>query len=454
MLRTPHALGPLAPLALTLVLSSAGALARAGDPPAPPNQSPEAAPSAPADGPLLVIADKNIDFGEAIHGKTVLIPIAIENRGKQALELKQVKPSCGCTIATHPDRLAPGEKGTIQLSFDSSKRAAGYQSFRVAIYSNDATQRDLGAYCTLVNVRGEVRTLYRLSPHGAYFGEFIQGLEGSEQGKKTVSVVGVGEAHEGFGAKLVTPLPDYLDVEVTPLPESVGKKGHQISVRMLPHAPLGQIELALEFETGIPVQPRFQIQVTALVSSRITGPQGVQFGDVPRAEGGERLLPLERRDGVDGIPIAQVDYDRTRLELSMEVITAQRTDVTVKVKPNAPPGPFATYVTFFLDEPTQRILRVPVFGEILPRVRCEPPLLLVPPTAEKGALLGVVVVRPEGGTVTGVRLEPASVGTCRRVGPKIEVVATGGTIPADARLVLQTDVAGEEQVAVPLVLRR
>lgn len=116
--------------------------------------------AAPDSGPRLWVASKDLEFAEVIHGTVVKVAVPVENRGDAPLELRQVKPSCGCTVAEFPSEIAPGGKGVINLAFDSAKRTAGHQSFRIAVYSNDPTQQDLGSECTLLNLRGEVRPCF------------------------------------------------------------------------------------------------------------------------------------------------------------------------------------------------------------------------------------------------------------------------------------------------------
>ena len=61
----------------------------------------------------------------------------ITNTGKQDLNIRQTKASCGCT-ASNPEKsnLKPGESSNIKVTFDSTGRK-GEQSKVVFVFSND-----------------------------------------------------------------------------------------------------------------------------------------------------------------------------------------------------------------------------------------------------------------------------------------------------------------------------
>ena len=406
------------------------------------------APGAAAEeGPRLWVASKDLEFDEVIHGAVVDVEVPVENRGDRPLELRQVKPSCGCTAAEFPGQIGPGERGVIKLTFDSSKRPAGHQSFRIAVYSNDPTQQDLGPECTLLNLRGEVRTLFRLAPFGVYFGEFIRGVAPAS---KTVTVRGTDDAREGFRLALAAPPPSFLEVEI----ESEAAAKAKLQVTLKADAPLGELDVRLVFATGVPKQPTLELQVNGLVNPRVVAPSAVHFGAIDRAAGAERAVALERRDGKAGIPVATVRADRALLEVSVQAVTGARAECTIRVRPDAPPGPFATTVWVLLDDPDQALVPIPVYGHVLPRVEAEPAVLLLAP-ADGAGVVGRVAVRLRGpGAVSRATLEDAAGLQARLADGVVELRAAGTvTVGANARLVIHTDVPGEERRAVPLVAR-
>lgn len=437
------------PSRLAFALASLGlALALFGA--APASSAPDPAPTpAPAPAPKLSLETKDLDFGEVIHGQRTRLKVPVRNEGTAPLILKEVKPSCGCTVATFTPTIAPGARGEIELEFDSSERPPGYQSFRVLVYSNDAAQRDQGAYCTLLNLRGEVRTMFRLVPMGAFFGEFIHGLKPIT---KVVRVIGIDQAKGGFTLELTSKLPAYLKVEISPWEGPNGQRGQELRVTMDPSAPRGQVNELLELSTSVAIQPKLHMTVAALVNDRIVGPGLIDFGAFSRAEGSQRETLVERRDGQDGMPLAKVVSPYPWLEVQATVQDPRRLSLSLKVAPGAPSGAFAGSVKLLFDDPNQRLVEVPITGRIRSEVAPSPALILLPASAQAGEVVAEVVCeRP----LVGASLEPAECGLSATVrGQRVELRASGAALPVTpVTLVLQTEVAGEERVRVQVLPR-
>src|SRR4051812_4337888 len=79
--------------------------------------------AADAPAPRIAFERKEIDFGKVIVGATVEKVFKFTNTGSAALQVRRVKPSCGCTAAlTTKAEVAPGESGEIQARFESGDR--------------------------------------------------------------------------------------------------------------------------------------------------------------------------------------------------------------------------------------------------------------------------------------------------------------------------------------------
>ncbi len=418
-------------LAAALLLFALPAAARADD----------GAPAPDDHGPRLHLQETTLLFDEVIQGQVLDLKVPVLNRGDAPLVLTRAEPSCGCTVLPLPEApIPPGGQAELTIRFDSADKL-GAQSLQILLYSNDPTQTDLGRYCTRLMIQGDVRSLYRVTPAGAFFGEFVRGLEPEE---RVVTVLGQNEARRGFTARVEGQTPDHLEVTTEVVPGSDGgkPKGLRLRVKLLPHAPAGELSHVIDLVTDVPEQPRVRVQIVGIVIDRIVGPESLHFGRVARAAGAERRATIERRDDVDGLTVTGIECDLPWLAVEAEAMNSRRVDVRARVGPDAPPGPFAGMLRVTLDDPHQPLLEVPVFGLILRRVSVEPRVVRLGEVAE-------VVVR--GGGVTGVKVVPADAGV------KAELV--GGT-PARVRLVgppmracelvLETDVPGEEQVRVPI----
>lgn len=75
------------------------------------------------------------DFGSIPYKGDGTYAFVFKSKGEEPLVLKNVKPSCGCTIPEWPrDPVKKGEKGTIKVSYNT--RITGSFSKSVSVYSN------------------------------------------------------------------------------------------------------------------------------------------------------------------------------------------------------------------------------------------------------------------------------------------------------------------------------
>ncbi len=87
---------------------------------------------------LIEFEKKIHDFGRISEGEIVSFTFFYQNTGKSNLIVNDIKSSCGCTNTEWTkEPVKPGEKGKIEVMFDSSGRI-GKQYKEVTVYSNSA----------------------------------------------------------------------------------------------------------------------------------------------------------------------------------------------------------------------------------------------------------------------------------------------------------------------------
>ncbi len=70
--------------------------------------------------PKIVFEEKSIDFGSIKEGEHPEIVFKFYNAGTAPLVLKNVRPSCGCTVPKWPrEPIMPGDSGQIVATFNS-----------------------------------------------------------------------------------------------------------------------------------------------------------------------------------------------------------------------------------------------------------------------------------------------------------------------------------------------
>ncbi len=67
--------------------------------------------------------DSVINKGNVNEGEQLEIAFRFKNTGSSPLIIKDVRPSCGCTLAEKPEApVAPGKEGIIKTTFDTKGR--------------------------------------------------------------------------------------------------------------------------------------------------------------------------------------------------------------------------------------------------------------------------------------------------------------------------------------------
>lgn len=67
--------------------------------------------------------DSTFDKGTIAEGEKIEIVYRFKNTGENPLVIKDVRPSCGCTVAEKPlEPVAPGKEGSIKAVFDSHNK--------------------------------------------------------------------------------------------------------------------------------------------------------------------------------------------------------------------------------------------------------------------------------------------------------------------------------------------
>lgn len=93
--------------------------------------------------PVMFFSETQHDFGTVKEGQVVDYTFNFVNKGAAALQIKDVKTSCGCTAAlVSSNNIDPGKEGTIKVSLDTKNRV-GKMSRKVTISSNDPTNPDM-----------------------------------------------------------------------------------------------------------------------------------------------------------------------------------------------------------------------------------------------------------------------------------------------------------------------
>ncbi len=90
-----------------------------------------------SEGPKIHFDNSQHNFGKVKEGKVYQHSFTFTNSGSSLLNIKDVKSSCGCAVASISQKeLKPGEKATLKVELDTAKRK-GRMSRTLTVISND-----------------------------------------------------------------------------------------------------------------------------------------------------------------------------------------------------------------------------------------------------------------------------------------------------------------------------
>src|SRR5260370_15488908 len=102
-----------------------------------------ATPAPPAhSGPVLLVQGTSQDGGTVEEGTVLKYRFMVTNPGDADLEIKQVKPSCGCTVPHWDKLLAPGKEGSIDAEVHT-EHFRGAILKHLTVFSNDTRHPEL-----------------------------------------------------------------------------------------------------------------------------------------------------------------------------------------------------------------------------------------------------------------------------------------------------------------------
>lgn len=312
--------------------------------------------------PQAVPTEPIKDFETVPKGEVLVHEFEIKNEGDAPLEVTDVRPACGCTVASYDKTIAPGKTGKVKATVKTD-HFGGPISKSIAVFTNDPENPKL----QLV-VKAKVQPYISILPGFARY-NYVQG---EPVGPITQTLW----AEDGSDFKIVSleaPY-DHLKVsfrEATEDEKHPRGKGRQwfLEFTLDSQSPVGALRDYVEVHMDHPQQKVAKIPISGFVRPRqhIT-PEKVDFG---KLQGDS--LPLKRvlhftNFITDTIELTQVE---TGIEgLSGEVQTSDqdtgyRFRLVLTVGPNIPKGPFSSTVKIHTTDSQNPIVELPVKGTIL-----------------------------------------------------------------------------------------
>jgi hypothetical protein len=104
-------------------------------------------------GPEITFEKESQSFGDVPQGPKLDGTFIFTNTGRNVLEIKNVRTSCGCTGAVVDEKsvFEPGEQGKIKFTFNTEGRL-GHNEKVITVYTNDMKnpQKEVRFDCNIV----------------------------------------------------------------------------------------------------------------------------------------------------------------------------------------------------------------------------------------------------------------------------------------------------------------
>jgi len=323
-------------------------------PPAAQKQQGAKAPEGPR--PVIEIAEKIKDFGTVPKGEKINAAFEVRNTGSVPLEITQVRPTCGCTVASFDHTVAPGASGKIVAEVDTTG-FSGPISKAVLVFCNDPATPQVNLI-----IKAEVRAFVEVVPRPLII--FRSVLQGEPATEKVTLVSADGS---DFKVESATASGGPYKVAYRELPEKehlADRKGSQweVTVTVPADAPEGMLNHKILVKTTSSKAPEVTINVTGAVRPVVQViPGDVNFGTVDgTALVGRNVLIINNRQGAE-LQLTEVKADNPNFTTEVTPLQAgQRFQVAVSMKAGVPKGAQKASVKITTNDPLRKSIEIPV----------------------------------------------------------------------------------------------
>lgn len=366
-------------LALMVLTTAALSLAQQ------PAVAPKAAPAADQ-GPVPVadVVEHIKDFGVVSKGDQLQAIFEFRNKGQANLEIKQVRPTCGCTVADFDKTIAPGGTGKVRATVDTAA-FSGPITKAILVFCNDPAAPQINLV-----VKADVRSLIEALPRNLLlFRSVLQGESATEKVTlvsadgspfKILGVQARGQEYADSGRKSSAGAAILVDKSTDRSPfevafreladkERIGeRKGpqYEIVVTVPVNAPEGLLNDKIIIKTDMAKATEVPLNVTGAVRAIIqVVPTEINLGKVAGdADVGQPVLLVNNRQGSE-LQITEATVDNPAFSAQVMPLQAgQRYQIAVTLKAGAAKGALKGVLKIATSDPTRKLIEVPVQAQV------------------------------------------------------------------------------------------
>lgn len=323
----------------------------------------------------LFVAQDTIELGTVREGTIAKATFKVENRGAESLVITDVQASCGCTtvkLTEEEKTIAPGETRDIVAMFDTKGRL-GMQRKYLTLMTNDPASQSYR-----LTLQAQVETLFRVKP------------------STTVNMRSVQRGQQ-LDPLIIEPTDAGKEIELLEIvPEGVALR-HDVD-----KSETGRIKLLLtvpdEVELG-PVNAGLNVRCSvageeATVPLRLVGQvvgdivaRPIMLQSLSATTRGHRFAPVVLASPIGKAFNILSAEAGPHIDVQFSAIKNDGSEYQFRttLKDTAPDGPMAAEMVITTDNPTQPVVSVPIFVNVMPRYRVEPAIVLFDAAQPKSA---------------------------------------------------------------------
>jgi hypothetical protein len=345
-------LDPAAPRRPARRLAAALAVAAAASWLAPAASAQELPP------PQVTVAEPIWDAGIVARGTKVVHEFVLHNRGVQMMAIREVRPSCGCTVVSYDPSIPPGGDGRVRAELDT-EGLMGAIAKEVTVFTGDPANP-----AVQLTIRAQVQPALDAQP--GYF-RFVHVQGAPAESARQVIWSPDFPALEVLSA--VSSLP-FVTVTVRQaktserLVQSTGDgKQWVVEATLASEPPPGPLAGTVTIATNHPRRKSLEIPLAGFVRQQLAvAPPAFDFGTFDAGQPRRGSL-LVTNYGSEPVELLGVDTDVRGLTARIdEREKGKRYDLILTLSADVPKGALAGSLRVRTTSPRHPVLQVPVKG--------------------------------------------------------------------------------------------
>lgn len=310
--------------------------------------------------PTIDIVEKIKDFGVIAKGERLVAVYEVRNTGQAPLQITQVRPTCGCTVADFDRLIPPGGVGKIRAEVETAS-FSGPNSKAILVFSNDLTNPQVNLV-----VKFDVRSFIEVLPRALILFKNLMSGEATTEKVTLVSADGadfeVTGVDAGGGPYQVT----YRKLSESE--QIAGRKGSQweVMIAVPADAPEGTLNHKINVKTTAAKAPEVPINVTGAIRPVVQViPAQANLGKVRSdAPVGSNVLLVNNRQS-NRLEITEAVIDNKYFKTDIIPLQAGlRFQVAVSLQVGAPKGTQKGTLRISTNDPSRKVIEVPVSAQV------------------------------------------------------------------------------------------